>query len=941
MPYATPTSPSPLPSPVKEQTSSRSRWTYPTIDAGPSTATGPMPLIPRRTSSNASPATTPRRIIPSMSRTPSMGGSTPSTPSASRPVDGLPRRASDEGPSAVPGLPTSVNGDGSLGLRLLPSPAKGISSQRRTKDSMSSTSTLDSSLPATPQDDIRDLPVHIEHIEDHGDSRTKEPRGAHSVPFPTFEPSLKPHHHQHVIGRASPPRPALAARRSSASSHRGSGTGSLQIEFPPHPSETGRSSPRPQEHPVHQHQHSLLRPTSNMIRKKSGEVVKSSLKQRSASTPDLTRQIPSEPPSPDGSVRQFGEERSKSVRFAGGDDAEDGVLENVVVFLREQKVTAINRTPGEPGTGASDRDTDRDTDRETENDLDTDTDFVEFRTRRNEAARAIDEAHSIQLDGGSRVPRLRTDFGPETKELLKGENVILERVELVTGPGPLQLRGTALVRNVAFQKWVAVRFTMDHWQTTSEVSCTHVTHIPSATTYDEGWDRFSFVIKLEDYRRKLDERQLILCVRFSVDGEEWWDSNDGMNYSFTFKKAPRRPIRHSGPAGMAGGFLRLNDPAHTTLPGLKVHHHRPVAHSDPSGPKHWLFPKHGKHPGEEPIPRTDSPLPTPPPPVAFKAPSVPDVHTHLSLSKYCAPSPPQSPPREINLPSLVASPAELISSPMTIIGGQPATRASPLQHERRSSWNGKSASWDSFANALESEENGPPDDISSCSSTDGEATPVASGSRSPTGELADSGESSPDRPMLSMKRSTNNLQALVSDDAGLMTPPSSNLSSPPTPPRPKLPLLPSPSSSTVSTGESSPIHTISSDSSSADFASFASRMQAGKMKAKQFGSDSYQEFLDRFCFFQPPSMATPDNTSHFPPKGNNTPGQASPQGFPFLSQTNSPANTPTPKFEKSSAGIANSPPLPAQSTPRPSPQLVPRVLRIPFQAPNPPAQTRA
>lgn len=200
----------------------------------------------------------------------------------------------------------------------------------------------------------------------------------------------------------------------------------------------------------------MPRPAS-MIRKKSGEVVKPSLKQRSMSTPDLSRQKDqSGPDSPEDDERGFPEERSKSVRFADTDEAADGrALENVVLFLREQKVTAIGKAADPDRAGQI---------TDTETDIDTDaSDFVQFRTRRNAAARQTDDDRLV-MEGGSRVPRVRVDFSPDSRDSLKGEYVVLERIELATDAGPLHLKGTAIVRNMSFQKWVAIRFTMDHWQ---------------------------------------------------------------------------------------------------------------------------------------------------------------------------------------------------------------------------------------------------------------------------------------------------------------------------------------------------------------------------------------------------------------------------------------------------------------------------------------------
>ena len=402
---------------------------------------------------------------------------------ASKPMEGLPRRSSAGGtasqasPSSsssptpafgVAGLPNGVGESSTLGLKLHASPTKAPHMSRGIKDSISSTSTLESSLPSTPAEEPTSLPIasvvaadspikfEVEPTATRAKvSETPDATPAKAVPFPAFEPPpRRPVPHLHRAASHTRPTMVNARRNSAQGHHRGNGpTGSLQIPMPgsastshiPQPSSDATSSP-------------LLRPTASMIRKKSGEVVKPSLKIRSMSTPDLTRQKDGEPQTPeDDANRDFPDERSKSVRFADADQEDPRALENVVLFLREQKVTAVGKAADPDWVGPV-------TDTETEAD-DTDaSDFVQFRTRRNAAARAADEQGQLSLEGGSRVPRLRTDFSPDARGSLDGENVLLERVELVTGPGPLCLRGTVIVRNIAFQKWVSIRFTLDHWQ---------------------------------------------------------------------------------------------------------------------------------------------------------------------------------------------------------------------------------------------------------------------------------------------------------------------------------------------------------------------------------------------------------------------------------------------------------------------------------------------
>ena len=74
----------------------------------------------------------------------------------------------------------------------------------------------------------------------------------------------------------------------------------------------------------------------------------------------------------------------------------------------------------------------------------------------------------IDLSSGLTSPIPNPGRGPALDA-----NVYLETVTLPR-KNPPTLKGTVLVRNIAFEKTVLVRFTLDDWQTISEVICTYV-----------------------------------------------------------------------------------------------------------------------------------------------------------------------------------------------------------------------------------------------------------------------------------------------------------------------------------------------------------------------------------------------------------------------------------------------------------------------------------
>lgn len=96
------------------------------------------------------------------------------------------------------------------------------------------------------------------------------------------------------------------------------------------------------------------------------------------------------------------------------------------------------------------------------------------------------------------------------------------------------LVGTVAVANLAFHKSVVARFTLDYWKTTSEVMAEYNQDVRKKQAND-GYDRFNFNIKLAD-QANLESKTLFLCVRYNVNGQEYWDNNNGMNFQVDFTK---------------------------------------------------------------------------------------------------------------------------------------------------------------------------------------------------------------------------------------------------------------------------------------------------------------------------------------------------------------------------------------------------------------------
>lgn len=132
------------------------------------------------------------------------------------------------------------------------------------------------------------------------------------------------------------------------------------------------------------------------------------------------------------------------------------------------------------------------------------------------------------------------------------------------------LVGVVAVANIAFQKWVTARFTFDYWKTTSEVAC-EFNHDIRKQQVNDGFDRFNFNIKLAD-QAHLETKTLLICVRYNTNGQEFWDSNNNMNYQVDF-------VKKVVPRAAAAPLVNVSAGAPGSIP--RSRHTPPTAQSRP------------------------------------------------------------------------------------------------------------------------------------------------------------------------------------------------------------------------------------------------------------------------------------------------------------------------------------------------------------------------
>lgn len=120
--------------------------------------------------------------------------------------------------------------------------------------------------------------------------------------------------------------------------------------------------------------------------------------------------------------------------------------------------------------------------------------------------------------------------------------VRLERMFL--SPDQKNLVGVVAVANLCYHKLVMARFTFDYWKTTSEVAAEYM-HDVWTHKKSDNYDRFTFNIRLSE-QANLEKKTLLLCVRYNVNGQDYWDNNQSMNYQVGFVRNVDLPKQRPG-----------------------------------------------------------------------------------------------------------------------------------------------------------------------------------------------------------------------------------------------------------------------------------------------------------------------------------------------------------------------------------------------------------
>lgn len=133
---------------------------------------------------------------------------------------------------------------------------------------------------------------------------------------------------------------------------------------------------------------------------------------------------------------------------------------------------------------------------------------------------------------------------PNFEPCTKDSEVFVENVFLTTDKNTLI--GHVAVKNLAFEKSVTIKYTVDNWKTTTGLAAEYNDDVRRKRRIS-GFDRFTFAVNMSDLPQHATKKSLFFCVKYVCDGREFWDNNYGANYQIDFTRVTKSKSHHRMP----------------------------------------------------------------------------------------------------------------------------------------------------------------------------------------------------------------------------------------------------------------------------------------------------------------------------------------------------------------------------------------------------------
>lgn len=156
-----------------------------------------------------------------------------------------------------------------------------------------------------------------------------------------------------------------------------------------------------------------------------------------------------------------------------------------------------------------------------------------------------EEEREFPFDSGTEsTPSLEIRLGNFPRRTFERQSMPIRVEGISLSNDQKSLIGSVAVANLSFHKFIVARFTFDYWKTTSEIVAEY-RNDGGQKQREDGYDQFNFSIKLSD-QANLESKTLLICVRYNVNGQEYWDNNNSMNFQVEFFKTVKSRAPQAG-----------------------------------------------------------------------------------------------------------------------------------------------------------------------------------------------------------------------------------------------------------------------------------------------------------------------------------------------------------------------------------------------------------